>query len=137
MKRLNKKTISLVIAGLIVTGGGVAAVTSLLRPTEQQRSAVSTHKTIQLTTKVPLLKNGTEIAGTYLPKKNQALMYSVTNDGKLLGAGTILPDKKGAFSRNVAFVSKISKRTAALLKIYSQDTNGKIIDELSIVTNVE
>lgn len=122
---------------LITLTIGIASVYlhAPLTPPNPTHSKESTKKTITLADAVDkkALQDGSSIEGTYIVKKDQALLYSVSNaQQKIIASGVIAPDSNGAFSRNLSFDQKVEKGENLQLKIYAQDKKGAIVDELTL-----
>lgn len=135
---LRKKhiTISLGLAILVAGGVGTAAILNSLPPAEKKAEAIhSDHNRISLKDLKAHanIKSTSPIAGTYKAEKDQALVYSVTDEkNKLLAGGTILPDESGSFSRNLAFIDTPEDNATVTLKISAQNKKGEAVDSLSL-----
>ena len=103
------------------------------RNPQPSSSLTSQHKTIELKNIAAIqeVKEGTQLAGIYHTAKDQSLFYTLSHNQKLVAAGSILPDEKGEFSRNIVMNDKVAAGTALSLKLYTQDTKGKVLDEIT------
>lgn len=133
---ITKKNRIITLAALaVVIGGLLTLYLTQPTPTPASQDPVSQNKSITLKNSLNMqhLANGTELAGTYHTVKDQALFYTITaKDSGLVSSGSILPDSKGAFSRNISFTKDdLSNDTKLDVKIYTQSAEGKITDTLA------
>ncbi len=138
-KKSKKALLVAAIIVVIIAAAGAAWYATGQMKQDQQAAKVSQKGAITLDTELPLvLKRDNELRGSYKPADGKSLYFVVSSkDEKTVWAsGSVATNKDGSFSRNVTLPKEVKATDEAQLKVYSQSTEGKISDSVTLPAKI-